>query len=151
MLIDKHQDAKPMTYDYIRGLTAAIGSFTFSTQRKRHIKIPTFSIRVDHHDRAFLEAVRDKLCLKNRVYVYNHQGHDGSKRAARAMLIVREVGQLKNIIVPLFYKTLIGNKALQFEEWLDKIYADPEVPHAYKILPILVKSGHYSKNNQFKN
>jgi len=142
--------AREITYDYIRGLTDGEGTFTFSTQRKRHLKIPAFSIKMHHRDKALLEAVRDKLCLSNKIYVYNHQGHDGSKRAPQAMLIVREIGQLKNIIVPLFYKTLIGNKAIQFEEWLDKIYKDPEVPHNYKILSILAKSGFYAKNNKFK-
>lgn len=143
--------AKEITYDYIRGLTDGEGTFTFSTQRKKHLKVPAFSIKMHHRDRALLEKVRDKLGLKNKIYVYDHPGYDGSNRAPQAMLIVREIGQLKNIIVPLFYGSLVGNKGIQFDDWLDKIYKDPEVPHSYKILPILAKSGYYLKNNKFED
>ena len=52
-------------------------------------------------DKKLLEMVRDRLRLKNKVYVYDHQKKDGSIRGPQAMLIVREVGALKNIIIPL--------------------------------------------------
>ena len=93
--------------------------------------------------------VRDTLGLKNKVYEYNHQGRDGIKRGPRAMLIVREIGNIKNIVVPLFYGKLRGNKGKQFEEWLKKIGGDPAVPESYKLVYKLCISGYYDKNPKF--
>jgi len=100
-------------------------------------------------DKELLEKVRDTLGLENRVYTYNHQGKDGSVRQPQAMLIVREAGALRAVIVPLFYKKLAGNKRIQFHEWLNKIGSDPLVPERYKIIYRLYKSGFWDKNNRF--
>ncbi|MFH0890648.1 MAG: hypothetical protein V1856_01295, partial [Candidatus Liptonbacteria bacterium] len=93
-----------------------------------------------------LESVRDKLKLKNKVYEYKYQRKDGHIRGAEAMLIVREFPQLKNIIIPFFYKKLAGNKGIQFNQWLNKIGEDPMVPETFKFLYKLHSWGYYDKN-----
>lgn len=138
-----------ISYDYIRGLTEGEGTFTFSPQKTRGIIIPAFSIKMHHRDEKLLGLVRDRLGLSNKIYVYDTVSYDGHNRAPQAMLIVREIGQLKNIIVPLFYKKLAGNKGLQFEQWIEKISTDPRVPPTYKVISLLYKSGYYDKNNKF--
>lgn len=138
-----------ITYDYIRGLTEGEGTFTFSPQKKRGVIIPAFSIKMHHRDERLLSMVRDRLGLSNKIYVYDTTSYDGHNRAPQAMLIVREIGQLKNIIVPLFYKKLVGNKGVQFADWIEKIGTDPRVPESYRILYILCSSGYYDRNNKF--
>lgn len=64
--------------------------------------------------------------------------------------MVRDLGQLKNIIVPLLYKRLVGNKGIQFENWIRKIDLDPDVPEGFSIISKLYKSGFYDKNNKFQ-
>src|SRR3989338_3083052 len=100
-------------------------------------------------DKELLEMIREALGKKNRVYIYNHKKKDGSKRLPQAMLIIREMGSLKNVIVPLFYKKLKGDKSRQFEEWISKIESDTFVPKLYKLIPILYRSGFYEKINKF--
>lgn len=100
-------------------------------------------------DKKLLELVRDSLGLKNKVYEYDHKRNDGFKRGPQVMLIVRELGNIKNIIIPFFYKSLIGNKARQFDEWIEKIGKDPWVPEKFKFIYKLYKSGFYEKNNKF--
>src|SRR6185369_16810324 len=102
--------------------------------KSRNTKNPVFALRMHIRDKLLLEKVRDKLNLKNKVYNYHYPGNDGFKRGPNAILIVREIGNLKNIIVPLFYKKLVGNKADQFEQWIDKIGNDPKVPDPYKFI-----------------
>ena len=87
--------------------------------------------------------------LRNKVYEYNHQGKDGHKRGPQAMLIVRELGQLKNIIVPFFYKKLKGNKGKQFQEWLEKMGTDVNVSDNFRFINKIYKSGFYDKNPKF--
>lgn len=64
---------------------------------------------------------------------------------------MREIGPLKNIIIPLFYNRLAGAKADQFNEWLEKIGNDPFVPESYKILYRLHKNGFYLRNPKFRD
>jgi len=139
---------KQLSYEYIRGLTEGEGTFTFSTSNGR--RIPAFAIKMHYRDKRLLETVRDTLGLRNKVYVYNHQGNDGHKRAPQAMLIVREIGSLKNVIVPLFYKKLYGNKASQFSEWMEKIGKDQDIPDIYKFIYKIYKSGFYDRNRSFE-
>ena len=138
-----------ISYDYIRGLTDGEGTFTFSPRKISNTKVPAFSIKMHYRDRDLLEAVRDKLGLDSKIYVYETKSYDGHVRAPQAMLIVREIGNLKNIIVPLFYKRLIGNKRIQFDQWINEIGTSPEVPKSYKILHLLYHSGYYDKSNKF--
>lgn len=140
---------KKLTADYIRGLVEGEGCFTFSQNTNlqgKKIRIPAFSIKMAVRDKKLLEAVRDFMGVKNKVYIYNHQRKDGYKREPSATLIIREIGNLKNIVVPLFYDNLFGNKAIQFNQWLEKIDSDPDVPESFKIIHFLHKKGYYRKN-----
>jgi LAGLIDADG endonuclease len=140
---------KKLTYEYIRGLVDGEGTFTFSTSHKLNRKVPAFSIKMHVRDKQLLEMVRDTMGLRNKIYEYNHQGKDGANRGPQAMLIVREFGQLKNIIVPFFYKRLKGDKGRQFNEWLEKIGDDPEVPESYRFIYKIYKAGFYDKNPKY--
>ena len=136
-----------LSYEYIRGLTDGEGTFTFSTSSTNGIKrrVPAFSIRMAVRDKELIEGVRDSLNLKNKVYVHNHQGKDGSIRQPQAMLIVREFPALRDVIIPVFYKKLKGNKRLQFEEWINIIGLDPAVPRTFKILCKIYKNGYFEE------
>lgn len=63
--------------------------------------------------------------------------------------MVRDFGQIKNIIIPLCYKKLQGYKAIQFEDWIEKMESDSKVPTRFKLLPKLCKSGFYERNGKF--
>lgn len=139
---------KDISWDYIRGLVDGEGSFTFSSAGRGR-KTPAFQIRMHIRDKLLLEKVRDFLGLKNKIYTYHYPGKDGAKRGPQAVLIVREFGNLKNIIIPLFYGNLIGYKSIQFKEWLEKIGSDPNVPKSYKLLYRLHKSGFCLRDSRF--
>lgn len=138
---------KDINRDYIRGLVDGEGSFTFSSEGKGR-KIPSFQLRMHIRDEFLLQKVRDFLGLKNKIYTYHYLGKDGIKRGPVAILIIREFGSLKNVIIPLFYKSLIGYKSIQFNEWLEKIGSDPDVPERYKLLYRLHKNGFYSREHK---
>ncbi len=146
-MIDK-KGAKPrLSYEYIRGLAEGEGTFTFCKSGQR--KIPAFTIKMHVRDKALLEMVRDSLGIKNRVYQYNHQKNDGFIRGPQAMLIVREIGNLKDVIIPLFAGKLAGNKGKQFDAWIEKMWEDQDVPRSYKLIYKIYKSGFYDKNPRF--
>ncbi|MEK9170128.1 MAG: LAGLIDADG family homing endonuclease [Patescibacteria group bacterium] len=145
-----------ISYEYIRGLVEGEGCFTFSSNLRKNklgekikIKIPAFSIEMHERDEQLLNLVKNKLKLSNRVYNYKNIGKDRIERGRRAVLIVREFGTLKNIIIPLFYKKLKGHKNKQFFEWLENIGKYPEVPKSFKLLYQLHKCGFYDKNPRF--
>lgn len=142
---------RQLTSEYIRGLIEGGGTFTFTTSTSGHkkIRVPAFQLRMHVGDRKLIEAVRDYLCLKNKVYAYHYPGKDGAKRGPQAVLIVREIGNLKNIVIPFFYGKLAGNKGIQFNDWLEKIGSDPTVSGGFKILYRLHKSGFYLRENKF--
>jgi hypothetical protein len=96
-------------------------------------------------DKELIERIRDYLGLRNKVYTYYYPGKDGAKRGPQAMLIVREIGSLKNIIVPTFYSKLVGYKGKQLNDWLEKIGTDPLVPKNYRVIYRLYKLGFYDK------
>jgi len=137
-----------INWDYIRGLVEGEGCFTFSPVGYKQ-RIPSFQLRMHVRDKFLLEKIRDFLGLKNKVYTYHYPGKDNAKRGPQVVLIVREFGSLKNIIIPLFYENLIGHKSIQFNEWLEKIGNDPNVPKSYKLLYRLHKSGFYSRDSRF--
>ena len=145
-----------ISYEYIRGLIEGEGCFSFCTFGKEvmvsdgrtgKMKLPAFIISMHERDIELLRSVRNKLKLRNSVYHHKeYKRNDGYKHGRMSTLIVRDFGQLRNIIIPLFYKKLIGNKALQFENWVNLIDYDPFIPERYKILSMLLKSGFYDKN-----
>ena len=136
-------------FDRVRELVDRKGTFTFSTNLKQKKRVPAFALKIHIKNKTLIEFVRDTLKLRNRIYEYNHQKNDGYKRGPQAMLIVREMGQLKNIIVPLFYKKLRGVKAIKLEKWIEKIGSDPYVPETYKFIHKIYKAGFYDKNPKF--
>lgn len=150
MFRDKQLGTEMLSYEYIRGLVEGEGCFTFCSsswknQPKR--KLPTFMIGMSAKDKDLLNKVRDSLCLRNKVYEYAPRlRKDGYRRDGMAMLMVRDVGQLKNIIIPLFYKKLNGNKRKQFEAWVESIGTDPMVPSSYKFIHKIYNAGFYDKN-----
>jgi hypothetical protein len=134
------ENIRSITYEYIRGLIEGEGSFTFSTNYSIGRKIPAFELRMHVRDKEMIENIRDILKLKNNVYVYHYPA---GNRGPQAMLIVREFGSLKNVIIPLCYKKLKGNKGIQFSAWLEKIENDPMVPKLYKFLYKFHVWGHF--------
>ncbi len=152
---------KKISNEYIRGLTEGEGCFSFSSRpgvihwNGKNLKplIPAFIISMHVRDFELLTLMKEKLDLKNKIYVYKLPALVTNKkiykRGEKAMLIVREIGNLKNIIVPFFYGRLIGNKGRQFNEWLERIGSDPAVPESFKIVYQLHKSGYYIKNPKF--
>lgn len=150
-----------LSNEYIRGLTDGEGSFSFCTVPKFVMregivirqKVPAFLISMHCRDKELVESVRDTLGLRNRVYQYRntplHTPEKSYKRGDKVMLIVRDLGQLKNIIIPFFYKRLKGYKGKQFEIWLDKIGSDPEVIDDYRVIYRLHKSGWFEENPKY--
>src|SRR3989338_7579768 len=119
-----------LPYDYIRGLVDGEGTFTFSTSPKKlkdgtiiKVKVPAFSLRMHNRDEYLIRAVRVTLGLNNSVYTYHYISPDkrGIKRGPQSVLIVREFPQIKEIIIPFFYKRLYGYKGKQFIDWLEKM------------------------------
>ena len=115
-----------LSLDFIAGLI--VGEGTFYWTRAPSGKIPGFGLRMHVRDKWLVTAVRDTLGLKKRVYEYIHNNRH------YAFLIVREIGSLKNIIIPLIYPRLAGYKRLQFLEWFQGFY-NPEAAEGYQFFP----------------
>ena len=60
------------------------------------------------------------------------------------MLIVRNIGDIKNVIIPFFYKRLEGYKKEQFFQWLED-FNKPDVAEGYKFIYRLYKNGYYKE------
>lgn len=154
MLSRETSNNKSLTYEYIRGLVEGEGCFTFCTRTNTpgvKERVPAFSVAMHERDTDLLIQIRDFLHLKNTVYNFKNHQNDGCKRGRRAVLIVREFGSLKNVIIPLFYGKLHGYKGKQFFDWLEKIGEDPLVPKSFKLLHRLHKCGFYRNNPAFND
>lgn len=142
-----------LSNEYIRGLIEGEGCFTFCTAIEnftgKRVKLPAFTISMHERDQKLLELLRDSMGLKNKVYNFRSSLADGYNRGRKTMLIVRDLGSLKNIIIPLFYKKLAGHKGKQFTEWLEKIGSDPMVADQYKLLFRLYQKEYFDKNPKF--
>ncbi|MEX2054124.1 MAG: LAGLIDADG family homing endonuclease [Candidatus Colwellbacteria bacterium] len=141
--------------EYIRGLVEGSGNFTFTSNiRKRSdgsikkTKIPTFTIGMHIENYDLLCKARDVMGLSNKIYTFAPYTKDGYNRGRKAILTVREIGNLKNLVVPFFYNKLIGDKSVQFEAWLSAIGKDPLVPEGFKIIYRLHRSGYYTNNTK---
>lgn len=137
-----------ITADYIRGLIDGEGCFSFCNipqrnQRGNKIKIPAFILGMHERDKELIEQVKRYLGIKDKIYVLKAYTLDGFKRGKTARLMVRDFGELRDIIIPFFYNNLIGYKGKQFVEWLEKIGNDPDVHPDYKVLHSLYKRGHF--------
>ncbi|MDI6717693.1 MAG: LAGLIDADG family homing endonuclease [Patescibacteria group bacterium] len=144
----KH-NSNQLSCEYIRGFIESQGVFGFSTGARRidgtKYKIPAFIITVNEQDRDFLEKIKNTLGFKNEIYIQKGFQKDGIKRNEKAQLIIRDFEQLKDIIIPLCYKKLKGNKAKQFNDWMEKLGCDQNVSERYKSLYRLYKWGVYNK------
>ncbi|MBI3046241.1 MAG: LAGLIDADG family homing endonuclease [Candidatus Harrisonbacteria bacterium] len=139
-----------ITADYIRGLIDGEGCFSFCNipQRNRYgnkIKIPAFILGMHERDRELVEKVREYLGVKNKVYTFKPYLLDGFKRGKTVRIMVRDFGELRDIIIPFFNKKLIGFKGKQFIAWLEKIGNDPNVHPDYKVLFGLYKRGYFEE------
>lgn len=105
------------------------------------------------HERDFdlLNAVKETLGLKGRIYNFKPWIGDGSNRGRKVVLVVRNFKELKDIIIPLFYKKLKGYKGKQMTDWLEKIGSNPDVTDRYKSLYRLYKWGAFDNDPSFKN
>lgn len=135
--------------DYIRGLVEGEGTFTFSSRIQRlpdgstqRIKTPAFAIKMHERDEELLKSIRDSLKLTNKVYKYHYDQPDGVKRGKHVLLIVREIDQIRNIVIPFFYKKLRGYKAKQFSEWIKQM-GNTDMSKGTKETYNLFKSGYY--------
>ena len=155
--IDKHPKPKqkPLTYEYVRGLAEGEGCFTFYSGWKRRdgskYKMPAFVIAMLYRDVELLEMIRDTLGLRNPIYSRKPYVNpkNGYQVRRTAVLVVREFDQLKDIIIPFFYKKLKGHKGRQLNEWLEKIGSDPNISDRYKSLYRLYKWGMYDTYPKF--
>jgi hypothetical protein len=146
VVIHKFQfiNGRKINADYIRGLAEGEGCFTFCKTKSGYL--PTFSIGMHIRDQHLLIKVADYWGIDNEVYTYEaYKAKDGFKRGATARLLVRDLPSLKGVIIPFFYKKLIGNKSIQFEEWIERIGNDPQVPMRFKVIHELYHSGFWDK------
>ena|SRR3989344_4695362 len=156
MLVDKQekQNLPFISYEYIRGIIEGEGCFTFypGSRKKDGIKykLPAFVIAMHERDKNLIKIIRDTLGLRNSIYTRSPTNKDGYNRGKATVLVVREFDQLKDIIIPFFYKKLYGNKGKQFIEWLEKIGSDPNVSNRYKSLYRIYKFGIYDKQEFLK-
>lgn len=107
-------------------------------------------LAMSEQDKDLIHLVKESLGLRGNIYEYGaRKKKDNYNRQGMVILMIRDFGQLKNIIVPLFYKKLIGYKAIQFDEWILKIGNDPSVPKRYNLIHKLYLSGFYDRNQDF--
>jgi len=135
--------------DYIRGLIEGEGCFTFCSASKNNgtrSKVPAFVLVMNERDKELVTAIRDHLGIKNKIYQLRAYRKDGYNRSGTVRIMVRDIGTLKNTIVPFFYNKLHGHKRVQFDKWIDQIRNDPEVPESFKLIPRLCRSGFYKKD-----
>lgn len=140
---------RKITAEYIRGLTDGEGCFTFC--KAGYDYIPAFVIGMHERDEKLLNKVADFLDLKSDVHTFKPYLKDGHNRGRQAKLMVRDTPSLVNIIMPLFYKKLLGYKADQFEAWVKRIGSDSTVPKRYKLMYALYISGYWDKKENYIN
>lgn len=139
---------KRFSKQYILGLLAQRGSFTFSTRTKydkngvkiTH-RIPTFTIEMNERNKELIFGIKNTLGLTNTIYRYESNRRDGRRRNPSLMLIVREIKNLQNIVVPFFYKKAIGYRRAEVNQWLSKIEKDKLVPFSFKKIVWICRAG----------
>jgi len=142
-----------MSYEYIRGLIEGEGCFTFCTigyQGSEKLRIPAFILSMSKRDEELINSVKHRLKIRNKIYENKERiRKDSYNRQPMITMIIRDIGQLKNIIVPLCYKKFYGNKGIQFEKWMEEIGSNPSVPKGYKFIYKLYKDGYYDRIHDF--
>jgi hypothetical protein len=117
------------------------GIFSFSTQGKYKYKVPYFCIKSKQSEVYYLKLVKRELGIKSKIYTYQESiGKDGYIRSGFCMLIVRNIGELKDSIVPFASKALTGDKLQKFRMWLTKMEGLDSVPSGYRQIPGIIKT-----------
>ena len=144
-----------LSYEYIRGLVDGEGCFSFYPGARRgngvKYRVPAFIIAMNVRDTDLIQGIKETLGLRNKLYIRRPSNKDGYKRDEAIVLVVREFDQLKDIIIPLFYKKLKGYKGKQLIDWLEKIGGDPNITNRFKSLYRLYKWGMYDSHPKFIN
>ncbi len=96
-------------------------------------------------DRWLLVETAEHLGIRSDIYVNKPYLKDGYNRGYSAKFVVRSLAEIRDIIIPFFYKKLAGYKGQQFLEWLDEIGKNPEVAERYKVIYEMHKSGYWDK------
>lgn len=142
--------------EYIRGLTEGEGTFTFytvpryvvlSNGDKKRFKVPAFAIKMHERDWNLLDLVRLSLGLRGRIYrhrPYRYDRYGSRNTAAQASLVVRDVFELRDIIIPLFYGKFHGHKGKQFIKWLEDMGGEGTARHS-QYLNGLYRTGYFDK------
>jgi hypothetical protein len=117
------------------------GIFSFSTQGKYKYKVPYFCIKSKNPEVYFLKLVKRELGIKSKIYTYKESiGKDGYIRSGFSMLIVRNIGELKDSVIPFAAKFLTGEKLRKFRSWMNDMGTIEMVPSGYKQIPVIVKT-----------
>ncbi len=144
---------KTMYHEYIRGLVDGEGCFTFFTvsEWKRtesgelmRLKRPVFTIQMNERDEKLLESVNNTLELSGQVYWQKAWRGDGVNRGPKVSIIVRNTLELRNKIIPLFYRKLHGHKGKQFMEWLEKMGEEDKTDES-RYLHMIYKKGFFEE------
>ncbi|MDP2704301.1 MAG: LAGLIDADG family homing endonuclease [bacterium] len=144
---------KTISHEYIRGLVDGEGCFTFFTvpEWKKtengelvRLKRPVFTIQMNERDEKLLESVNYTLELSGRVYWQEAWRGDGVNRGPKVSIIVRNVLELRNKIIPIFYGKLHGHKGKQFIKWLEKMGEDDKTRES-RYLHMIYKKGFFEE------
>lgn len=109
----KEEISRFITKDYILGLVEGEGHFGGDRISEDRI-VPQFVLKMHVRDKELIEGIRDFLGLYHPVHEYKIGGRHF------AMLIIRDMSTLKNVVVPLCKSRLLGFKGTQFNWWLKK-------------------------------
>ncbi|MBI3627571.1 MAG: hypothetical protein HY220_02385 [Candidatus Sungbacteria bacterium] len=111
-----------LSLDFVAGLVVGEGTF-YWTMAGDGYKRPVFCLKMPIRDYNLVMDVRDSLGLTSeKVYEYHHGGRH------YAMLIVRNIGSLKNIVIPLLWPKLSGYKKRQFQWWFKQFKSSATNP-----------------------
>lgn len=115
-IIPEIKNTKQLSLDFIAGLIAGEGCFTWSYDKNEQ-KITIFQLKMRSNDKNLVFAVRNSLGLKAPIYEYNYQ--DKKKVSLIRHYVVLKVGNRKDIkekIIPAFEGRLYGLKktAIQY-------------------------------------
>lgn len=131
-----------LSKDWAYGFLSSSGRLGFYCNSKKE-KIPSFIVKTGPEKHAMLILAAKIIGLRNKIYFYKYK--QGKKNYFQALLIVRDVGQLKNIIIPIFLKLMFVAKQVNLEDWMEEIIKNKAIPERYKVLYRIYRSRFYSK------
>ena len=100
-----------LSLDFIAVLIVGEGT-CYWTKIAYGYKRPVFALRMHVRDFDLVANVRDSLGVtREKVYEYTHNNRH------YAFLIVRDIDDIKDIIIPSLWPRLTGYKKEQFKEW----------------------------------